>query len=191
MIRRFLISVFEVAEIAVVTIVTVIIIRTFLVQPFIVSGGSMDPNFTNGDYLLVDELTYRLRTPERGEVAVFRYPNEESTFFIKRIIGLPGEKITITNGKVEVFNAEHPDGLVLAEHYLPPALETLPRGNGKVEFSVAAGEFFVLGDNRMQSFDSRDWGLVKRSEIIGLARVRLWPVSAFHAFAAPSYEASK
>lgn len=185
--RRFLISVFEVAEIAIITIVTVIIIRSFLVQPFIVSGGSMDPNFTSGDYLLVDELSYRLRAPGRGEIAVFRYPNDESTFFIKRIIGLPGETVTISDGKVKIVNSEHSEGFFLDERYLPQGLQTLPRGNGKVEFTVLPGDYFVLGDNRMQSYDSRDWGLVKRTEIVGLARVRLWPINTLHAFAAPNY----
>lgn len=188
MIRRFLISVFEVAEIALITIVTVVIIRTFLVQPFIVSGASMDPNFANGDYLLIDELTYRLRLPERGEVAVFRYPDNQSTFFIKRIIGLPGERVVIWDGKVRIFNEEYPEGFLLKEDYLPASLATLPRANGKTEFNVSPGEYFVLGDNRSQSFDSRDWGLLARSDIVGLARVRLWPIGTLHAFAAPNYE---
>src|SRR3990167_8771458 len=98
--RQFFVSVLEVLEVALIAIAAVFFIRNFLVQPFLVSGSSMIPNFHDGDYLLVDELTYRFRTPERGEVAVFRYPNDESTYFIKRIIGLPNERIKIANGQV-------------------------------------------------------------------------------------------
>ncbi|MBI5220531.1 MAG: signal peptidase I [Candidatus Liptonbacteria bacterium] len=185
--RGFLAASLEVLEVALVTVGAVFLIRTFLVQPFLVSGASMVPNFANGDYLLIDELSYRLRAPTRGEVAVFHYPNDESTFFIKRIIGLPGERVAIRDGQVVVSNAEHPQGETLQEPYLPLATQTNPRPGGKNEYELGPDQYFVLGDNRSASFDSREWGVLTRGEIVGLTRIRLWPPKSFQAFAAPQY----
>lgn len=182
--RKFFGSLLEVAEVAVIAIVAVLLVRTFLVQPFLVSGDSMVPTFQNGDYLLVDQLTYRLREPERGEVIVFRYPRDEKLFFIKRIIGLPGERVEISNGMVTVFNGEYPQGLVLSEQYISASLATV----GEDDITLGAGQYFVLGDNRSYSLDSRSWGPVTKSEIMGLARVRLLPLNALNMFEAPSYE---
>src|SRR3990167_7518485 len=109
--KNFIASLLEVLEIALIAIVTVFIVRSFLLQPFLVNGASMEPNFSNGDYLLVDELTYRLRSPERGEVIVFRYPGDESTYYIKRIIGLPGERVVVSGGKITVFSASKTEGI--------------------------------------------------------------------------------
>src|SRR3990167_2611007 len=100
--RKFIISIFEILEVVGIALVAVFLIRKFLVQPFLVSGASMVPTFSNGDYVLIDELSYYFRIPQRGEVIVFRYPNDESTYFIKRVIGLPGEHIMIRDGKVRV-----------------------------------------------------------------------------------------
>src|ERR1039458_5432166 len=100
--RKFFASLLEVLEIAVIAVGAVFIVRTFLVQPFLVSGTSMSPNFSNGDYVLTDELTYRLRPPERGEVVVFHDPQDYSTYFIKRIIGSPGEHVLVKNNAVTV-----------------------------------------------------------------------------------------
>ena len=181
--RKFLASLLEVAEIAVIALGAVFIVRQFLVQPFLVSGASMSPNFASGDYLMVDELTYRIRPPERGEVVVFRYPNDLSTFFIKRIIGLPGERVTIADNKVTIFNAENPNGLVLKESYLPDNLGT----QGDLDVTINPGEYFVMGDNRPYSFDSRSWGKLPAADIVGLARLRLWPVNDFGVLNAPQY----
>lgn len=186
--RHFLISALEVIEVALVALGAVFLIRTFLVQPFLVSGRSMEPNFDNGDYLLVDQLSYYFRTPHRGEVVVFRYPKDESTFFIKRIIGLPGDKVTIRDGRVILTNSEFPDGKVLEEEYLPPDIQTATRPEGPMEFTVEEGGYLVLGDNRSQSFDSRDWGPLKENEIVGLVRLRLWPLRGFTVFATPGYQ---
>jgi len=181
--RKFLSSVLEVFEVALIAVVSVFLIRTFLVQPFLVSGASMAPNFSSGDYLLVDELTYRVREPERGEVVVFSYPSEGSTYFIKRVIGLPGEGIKIEGNIVSVFSEEYPEGFVLDENYLPPGTVT----RGSVDLRLSEGEYFVLGDNRSYSFDSRSWGTLVYEDIVGLARVRLWPLGSLRAFAAPQY----
>lgn len=181
--RQFFASVLEVIEVALIAIGAVFLIRNFLVQPFLVSGSSMTPNFYDGDYLLIDELTYRFRNPERGEVSVFRYPNDETTYFIKRIIGLPGERIQIKNGNVTVFNQASPDGFALEESYLHDGLFT----SGNINVELREGEYFVLGDNRSYSFDSRTWGALRSEEIVGLVRLRLWPLNNFRAFAAPEY----
>ncbi len=181
--RSFFSSVLEVLEVALIAIVSVFLIRTFLVQPFLVSGASMEPNFSDGDYLLVDEITYKFREPERGEVVVFKYPNNEATFFIKRVIGLPGERVVIEGGGVKVFNNENAGGLELKEYYLQSGLET----SGKADVTLKEGEYFVLGDNRSASFDSRSWGILDIKEVIGLARVRLWPIGSLTTFAAPNY----
>lgn len=185
--RQFFASALEVVEVAVVALGAVFLIRTFLVQPFLVSGESMAPTFENGDYLLVDELSYYLRTPERGEVIVFRYPKQESTYFIKRIIGLPGERVVIQAGGVEVFNKNNPQGTMLDERYLPPNLATTVRPDGQSDFTLGSDEYLVLGDNRPNSYDSREWGILKRKEVIGLVRLRLWPLSDTTVFAAPNY----
>src|SRR6266481_3849041 len=169
--KKFLISVLEVVEIAAIAIGAVFVIRSFLVQPFLVSGDSMVPTFRNGDYLLIDELTYKVRVPERGEVVVFRYPNDPSVYFIKRIVGLPGEKVEIKNNHVIVHNDAHPDGITLDESYLPAGLLT----SDKPLTEVSPGEYFVMGDNRPYSFDSRSWGLLPGNDLVGLVRLRLWP----------------
>lgn len=186
--RRFFASVLEVGEIVAVALGAVFLIRTFLVQPFLVSGASMVPNFSHGDYLLIDELSYYFRQPERGEAVVFRYPNDESTFFIKRIIGLPGERVIIRDGRVTVANAEHPEGAILDEPYLSGGVTTVFRNSGQADVTLGNAEYFVLGDNRSYSFDSRDWGVLSRKEIVGLVRLRLWPPSGFTVFAAPQYD---
>lgn len=175
--RKFLASVLEVAEIALIALGAVFIVRHFLVQPFLVSGASMAPNFENGDYLMVDELTYRVREPERGEVVVFRYPNDTTTFFIKRIIGLPGEHVALSDGKVAINEK------VLDEVYIPKEIST----QGSVDVVLKDREYFVMGDNRPYSFDSRSWGVLPKDDIVGIARLRLWPVRDFMIFAAPNY----
>ena len=181
--RKFLSSVLEVLEVALVAVVSVFLIRTFLVQPFLVSGASMAPNFSSGDYLLVDELTYKIREPERGEVIVFSYPSGGSTSFIKRVIGLPGERVVLEGDKISIFNDEYNQGLIIGEEYLPSGTIT----SGSVDLKLNAEEYFVLGDNRSYSFDSRSWGVLIYDDIVGLARIRLWPFGSLRAFAAPKY----
>lgn len=184
--RSFLSSVLEILEIAAIAIAAVFLIRSTVVQPFLVSGSSMTPTFSDSDYLLVDQLTYRFRAPERGEVAVFRYhttPSDSSTYFIKRIIGLPGEEVRVRGGQVNIINSEHPQGFVLNEPYLTPGADT----SGNVDAVLGPDEYFVLGDNRSYSFDSRSWGELKRSDIVGLVRLRLWPPGDAKVFAAPQF----
>ncbi len=181
--RRFLASLLEIFEVLVIAIVAVVIVRRYLIQPFLVSGDSMVPNFQNGNYLLIDELTYHLRAPERGEVVVFRFPKNESTYFIKRVIGLPGERVRIDNGTVTIFNADHKDGLVLKEDYLQGEPTT-----GTRDVQLGENEYYVLGDNRPASYDSRSWGAVPKKDIVGVVRLRLWPVAEASVFDLPSFQ---
>jgi signal peptidase I len=178
--KKFLWSFFEIMQTIVIAVVAVFLVRTFVAQPFLVSGSSMEPNFQNGNYLLIDELVYRFRTPERGEIIVFKYPGDHRSYYIKRIIGLPGERVVVDAGKVTVYR--NGDFKVLEEPYLPPNVVA-----GHTETTLAADQYFVMGDNRNFSYDSRNWGPVARSEIVGMVRFRLWPVDEVMAFTAPSY----
>ncbi len=181
--KKLFVSLLEIAEIAIIALGAVFVVRSFLIQPFLVSGSSMAPNFSNGDYVLIDELTYRMREPVRGEVVVFKYPKDESTYFIKRVIGLSGERVVVSNGVVKIYNAENKDGLILGEEYLPDGLST----SGSSDTQLGEEEYFVMGDNRQFSYDSRVWGKVPKKDIIGIARLRLWPPSGLTVFAAPQY----
>lgn len=175
--RQFLINFWEIIEVVLVAGVVVFFIRTYIVQPFLVSGASMEPNFSSGNYLLIDEITYQFQAPQRGEVVVFRYPGDKSTYYIKRIVGLPGERVTVVQGEVRI------NGDVLQEAYLSPDVYTI----GSVDQKLGPGEHFVLGDNRYYSFDSRQWGVLPRKNIVGLVRLRLLPLSRAQAFTTPQY----
>jgi len=182
--KSVLTFVWEIVKITVITLAIIIPVRYFLMQPFFVKGASMEPNFDDGQYLIIDEATYHWRLPERGEVIVFRYPADPSQFYIKRIIGLPGETVEISNNQVEIFNAEHLLGFVLDENvYLPPSVPT----SGEMQQKLGPDEYFVLGDNRLASFDSRRWGILPRSNIIGRVWLRAWPPQTVHVFGAPEY----
>lgn len=185
--RQFFASFVEILEVTLIALGAVFLIRTFLVQPFLVSGASMAPTFLNGDYLLIDEITYRFRSPERGEVVVLRYPKDESTYFIKRLIGLPDERVAFSDGRIQVTGPESAKGTFLEESYLSGETQTVARRGGNADFTLGENEYLVLGDNRSYSFDSRDWGVLERNDIVGLVRLRLWPPSGFTVFAAPHY----
>lgn len=158
------------------------LLRTFLFQPFLVHGASMEPAFEDGEYLLIDEISYAARDPSRGEVIVFRFPQNESQFFIKRIVGLPGETVEIARGRITIISREHPDGMALQEPYIEHEDTTTD-----LRVTLGEREYFVLGDNRTVSFDSRRWGAVPRRGIIGRVWVRAWPVAKAAVFSAPAY----
>ena len=163
-------STWDIIRFGLIAILIVIPIRFFVAQPFIVSGSSMFPTFKNGDYLIVDQLSYRLENPERFDVIVFRYPNDKTKFFIKRVVGLPNEKVDINGNTVTVTNAEHPNGLVLEQPYVENG------SSNNTHFELNDGEYFVMGDNRSASSDSRYWGAVAKNLIMGRAFVRLYPI---------------
>lgn len=160
----------EIAQFAIIAILIVVPIRMFVAQPFIVSGASMEDTFHSGEYLIVDQLSYYMRQPERGEVIIFRYPRDPSKFFIKRIIGLPGDTIHIENSVVTITNEANPDGFILDESYIDVMTPT-----EVVEENLGDREYFVMGDNRDQSSDSRTWGALQEERIVGRALLRLFP----------------
>lgn len=169
---------------AFLVIVVVIPIRAFVVSPFIVDGASMHPTFENLDYLVVDEIVYRLRAPERGDVIVLRYPANPSVFYIKRIIGLPNEKVSIDHGVVTV-TTESGETLALSEPYTVNEDATYTK-----DVLLKEDEYFVMGDNRPNSSDSRVWGPLQRKNIVGRVDLRLLPVNEIGLFpGAASYAA--
>ena len=179
--KSFFSFIWETAKIIIIALLIVAPVRYFVFQPFFVKGQSMDPNFENGDYLIVDELSYKFRAPERGEVVVFKYPNDPSQRYIKRIIGLPGETVEIQNGKIMISKAG--EKITLDEKYLSPSNLTL----GDTSAVLGAKDYFVLGDNRLASSDSRRWGALPEKNIIGRVFLRAWPLFELTAFGAPDY----
>ncbi len=176
--------VWDLFKILVVALVIIVPFRMFIAEPFVVSGHSMLPNYHDRDYLIIDRLTYHRNEPQRGEVIVLKFPKDPSQFFIKRIIGLPGESVKISGGFVTVYNTSHPDGARLEEVYLPKTLETF----GPSEtVKLGTDEYFVLGDNRTASSDSRVWGKLPKANIIGKVWVRVFPVSKSEFFKKPLY----
>ena len=164
-------SFWELARFALIAIAIVIPVRIFIAQPFVVSGSSMVPTFEDGQYLIIDEISYRLGEPKRDDVVVFRYPNDTKKFFIKRIIGLPNETVEIKGGKIDIFNKENPKGFTLSEPFVKNSTE------GNMRFELKDREYFVMGDNRPASSDSRYWGPVKSNLLVGKAFLRLLPVN--------------
>lgn len=161
----------ELFKLFLLVMLVVVPFRIFIAQPFIVDGASMDPTFHTGQYLIVDELTYRFEPPARGSVLIFKFPKDPSKYFIKRVIGLPGETVTLDNGKVSITNREHPEGFELEEPYV-----TLTKSDTAI-YTLGDNEYFVMGDNRQGSADSRLWGPVPEANIVGRPIIRFWPPS--------------
>ena len=182
--NEMLMFVWETIKVVVVSLAIILPIRYYLVQPFFVKGASMETNFEDGDYLLVDEISYRFSEPARGDVIIFRYPEDRSQFFIKRIIGLPGETVEIKSNKVTIYDADDTGNeFVLSENYLDASQETL----GNMLTRLDDNEYFVLGDNRLQSSDSRRWGPVDKALITGKAFLRAWPFNKFDKIEGATY----
>lgn len=163
----------EIVKVVIIALVIIVPVRYFLVQPFFVNGASMEENFHDGDYILIDEISFRFHDPVRGDIVVFRYPNDQTQFFIKRVIGLPEETVDIRNNVVTIYNKTHPQGFVLKEPYLDAGQET----RGTIHYKLDPNEYFVMGDNRLHSSDSRTWGSVNRSLVTGRVFARAWPIS--------------
>jgi signal peptidase I len=175
MFKKIFLFLVEFVKLAAIALVIIVPVRYFLIQPFYVKGASMEPNFHNFEYLIIDELSYRFNEPKRGEVVVFRYPRDPQEHFIKRIIGLPGESVQIKNNHVYIYNKENPGGFVLNETYLDP--EEITASNTENKFEVRANEYFVLGDNREASQDSRFFGALNKSFVTGKVWLRGFPIS--------------
>lgn len=185
----------ELLKIFFLAFIIIIPVRVFLFQPFFVQGASMEPNFEDNQYLIVNEFGYKetnieianrnflkigsFRDLQRDDVIVFRYPKNPSQFFIKRIVGLPEEKIEVKDNQVKIFNDENPEGFILDEsEYLSPNVKTL----GDITLTLKDNEYFVMGDNRQFSSDSRFWGPVKKSNIVGKVLIRAWPLKKIEVF---------
>jgi signal peptidase I len=184
----------EMIKIVLWVVLIIVPLRVFLIQPFFVQGASMEPNFEDKEYLIINEIGYKktdvgftygdkevnfftvspFKDLRRGDVVVFRYPKNPSVYYIKRIIGLPGERIEISHSGVKIFNKENPNGLILDEKsYLSPSEETI----GEETTNLTDEEYFVMGDNRKYSSDSRSWGPVPKEDVIGKVLIRAWPFS--------------
>ena len=150
-------------------IVVLLPIRLFVAEPFLVYGSSMEPNFDTGDYLIVDELSYKLSTPKRGDVVVLRPPMDLTKHYIKRVIGLPGETVDVKGDVVTIINKEHPEGFILKEPYLTF------KSDKESHTTLTSDQYFVMGDNRTVSYDSRSWGPLPKEDITGKAFLRLYP----------------
>lgn len=170
--KNFFASLKEVLKFAAISLAIVVPFRLWVAQPFIVSGASMEPSFENGDYLIIDELSYKFKEPKRDEVVVIRLKNSP-VFYIKRIIGLPGENIEIKNGAVYIADGKNEQKLKLDEAFLKEE-ETYPESF----FELKYDEYLVLGDNRTKSLDGRQFGPITKNNIIGKVFVRLWPVNS-------------
>ncbi len=176
--------IWETIKIIIISLIIILPVRHYLIQPFYVKGQSMEPNFHDNEYLIIDEISYRFNQPARGEIVVLRYPQNPSEYYIKRIIGLPGERLVIDGGRVKIYNQEKPGGFILDESsYLADGVFTA----GNVDLILKDDEYYVLGDNRESSKDSRYFGPLKREFIIGRTWLRGWPISRFKVFKEPIY----
>lgn len=172
----------EIVQIAALALAIILPVRYFLVQPFIVKGVSMEPNFEDGQYLIIDELTFHFREPERGEIVVFHPPSsDEKQFYIKRVIGLPGETVEVNDGKVTIYNEQNPNGFTLTEAYLDEYT------TGRDKETLGENEYYLMGDNRDASFDSRAFGPVTREHFIGRVWIRGLPLEKIGSFPVPTY----
>jgi len=176
----------ETAYIIVISLIIVLPIRAFIAQPYVVSGASMDNTYQDGNYLIIDEISYRFQLPKRGEVIVLKAPASalelqkvpitQTVYYIKRIIGLPGETVEINGDEVKIYNKENPDGKVLNEPYVnidknvPSQFSEI-----KEKITLKDNEYFVMGDNRHNSSDSRLWGVLQKANIVGKSYIRLFP----------------
>lgn len=183
--KKILYTVWDIVEVFVIAVIAVVVIKQFLIQPFIVIGASMESNFYDGDYLIVDELSYRFKEPERGDVVVFHSPQNPSNYFIKRVIGLPGETVKIDNNNVVIYNDENQNGFNLDEEYTKN--NNGREWDGYVNITLDENKYFVLGDNRLNSLDSRYWGALDKDKIVGVVKLRLWPLSEMTFFESPKY----
>ncbi len=165
----------ELFVLTIVAFLIAVVVRTFIAQPFVVSGDSMLPSFKQNDYLVIDEVTYDFEKPKRGDIAVFRYPLDPSVYFIKRIVGIPGDAVVIHNGVVSLRVQGATTTNTLAEPYILPAMQKVDTSTT----TLGEDEYFALGDNRNESFDSRVWGPVPERYIVGRALVRVFPITSF------------
>lgn len=149
------------------------LIQSFIIQPFLVDGGSMLPNLRSGELLLIDKLNFDVNNLKRGDVIVFRHVKNDQydgKFFIKRLIGLPGDRVLVENGITTIYNKENPNGIILDESFIKykDAIKNL-------DITLKQDEYVAFGDNRSESYDSRSWGVIYKKDISGKAVFRIYP----------------
>ncbi len=185
--RKIFIFVWELFKVTVVSLAIILPVRYFLIQPFYVRGASMEPNFYNHEYLIIDQISFRFREIKRGEVIVFRYPRNPQEYFIKRVIALPSESIEIREGNVYIYNENNPQGILIKEPYLDE--KYLSNYSSEERINLSSEEFYVLGDNRSSSMDSRNFGPLNEDFITGRVFLRGLPISRAAVFnEKPIYE---
>lgn len=170
--------IWETLKVIVISLAIIIPIRCFVIQPFYVKGASMEPNFYDHEYLVINEIGYRLDEPERGDVIVFKYPYDRSQYFIKRVIGLPGETIEIKDGDIMINN-----NILNEDLYLPNT-----HTNGTEKLELGPTEYYIMGDNRSSSLDSRMFGPIDRSDIVGKTWIRGFPFNRIKVFNDSAYQ---
>jgi signal peptidase I len=182
--RRVLAFILDLVKIVLISLAIIVPVRYFLNQPFYVKGASMEPSFYDHEYLIIDEISYRFRAVERGDIVVFKYPKDPAQFFIKRVIGLPGDKVEVKDGFVFIYTNNGANKYLLDENqYLPATVKT----NGEKMWTLGTDEFYVLGDNREHSLDSRYFGPVPRANLIGRVWLRGWPLNRLSGFTGVDY----
>lgn len=174
LLRRLWLWFLDFIETIVIALAIFVVVYRFLFQPHQVKGSSMYDNFHDGEYLLTDKVTYRFRSPERGDVIVFKAPQNEDYDYIKRVIALPGDTVKINSGQVFVNNALVDESGFLDERVTTHAGLYTKEGQS---VTVPAAEYFVMGDNRNNSSDSREWGPVPQANLVGRAWLRYWPIN--------------
>jgi len=179
--------VFEMIKVLIVSLIIIVPIRAYVVQPFYVDGASMEPNFHDGEYLIVDEISYRFKEPERGDIVIFHPPDNPKVYYIKRIIGMPNEVVDIKNGEIKIYESDSPDALIIDESdYLTK--DYLLRPSEKYHVKLGEGEYYLMGDNRPNSLDSRRLGPISESHIKGKVALRAFPFDKFTVIKPPIYE---
>jgi signal peptidase I len=182
---------FDLVKTFVVVMLIAFAIRYFVIQPFVVDGDSMMPTFVNNEYLIAEKISYDFAEPSRGDIVIFRYPKNPSVIYIKRVIGLPGETVTIKDGGVYISSSTDATPKLLDESYLDPSVKTnlldATTPDQQLKVTLGPDEFFVLGDNRDHSSDSRAWGILPRANIIGRVWLTVTPISKLKIWTHQSY----
>jgi len=166
-------KILKILAIAIIALFLALLIRYFVFQTFSVKGTSMEPNFVDGEYLIIDKLSYLLRKPKRGEAVIIAFSQKD--LFFKRVVGLPEETLEIKNGDIFIYNKKQNQWIKVSEKYLLKNTKTSP------DFRVVLkkNEYFVIGDNRQISFDSRAWGAIPLKYIVGKTLIRVWPLTFY------------
>lgn len=182
---------FDLAKTFVVVMLIAFAIRYFVIQPFVVDGDSMMPTFVNNEYLIAEKISYDFTQPSRGDIVIFRYPKNPSIIYIKRVIGLPGETVTIKDGGVYISDSTNATPGKLDESYIDSSVKTnlfdATSADQQLKVTLKDNEFFALGDNRDHSSDSREWGVLPRANIIGRVWLTVTPIDHFKLWSRQGY----